>query len=92
LATLAFWRSPAFQKNVGLVMKECGPPAIGDVVPSLKSGMANLQKEAAALGGNTMQQIGVKALVVAEVLCWFQVGKVIGRGNLRGFGHMEELH
>lgn len=45
--------------------------------------------EFAKLPGMTVKEVGVKAIVVFEVGCWFLLGEIIGRRSF--FGYKYEL-
>merc|ERR1719183_478678 len=83
----AFMRSPTFKTAIA----ELGPPMKLDV-KALTAGAQEFKAGVMGIGGMTMRELGVKALVCFEVACWFTAGTVIGRGQLRGYGYPQEHH
>ena len=75
--------SPSLKKFGASVSVEMAPPSLGELMTSIKSldaagGMAKLPEM-------TLNEIGARGLVLVEILLWFKVGEMIGRGSIIGY-------
>lgn len=65
-----------------LALTELGPPRISEIPAAIRQGI-NLTR------GNwrnvTVREAWLNCLVTTEVICWFFVGEVIGKGTLIGY-------
>lgn len=63
---------------------ECAPPTGADLA-RLGPAMGQMMKGIGNLPNMTIAEIGVCTIILWEIACWFFVGEVIGRRNLKGY-------
>lgn len=77
-----FLRSEGTKKAINAALIELTPPTPAELPRAFRDGF-NLFK------GNwrevTVREAWLNALVTTEVICWFFVGEVIGKGTLIGY-------
>merc|ERR1712018_499716 len=62
-------------------------PPTPEEIPAATNGLKNLVK-AAQMGKwktVTMKEAAVNACITAEVICWFFIGEIIGKGSIVGY-------
>lgn len=67
------------------VLRRLVPSQLAQFPAILTKGFRGMGAEFAKLPGNTVKEVGVKAIVVFEVGCWFLLGEIIGRRSFFGY-------
>merc|ERR1712042_318059 len=87
LTRIARMVQPRIAQNLSLARSELTPPSY----QGLKADLNTLRMPVRAdITGATMNELAGKALVVAEVYLWFNLGVVLGKGRVIGFGFTDE--
>merc|ERR1712042_99841 len=87
LTRIARMVQPRIAQNLSLARSELTPPSY----QGLKADLNTLRMPVLAdITGATMNQLAGKALVAAEVYLWFNLGVVLGKGRVIGFGFTDE--
>ncbi|EGD73521.1 hypothetical protein PTSG_05225 [Salpingoeca rosetta] len=83
---MALMAKPAMQTYGSLAMRELGPPSPAQW-PTIQKDLQGLVKSAKSLKfiNVSVKEAVTGALLGAEVLCWFYVGEIIGRGSIIGY-------
>merc|ERR1712096_360987 len=84
LTRIARMMQPRVAQTLSLARSELAPPSIQGVKADLKN-MSNPMSPSM-----TVNELGAKALVVAEVYLWYNLGVVLGKGRVIGFGYTDE--
>merc|ERR1711862_75643 len=73
---------PKTQTALAYAKHELVPPSPSEI-PQIKETFNKMMQS--DLGQLKVKQVALNALVGLEIVCWFFVGEVIGRGCLRGY-------
>ena len=74
---------PRAAQTLSLARSELTPPSIKAFREDLSKLRMPLKEE---VTGMTMNELGGKALVLAELYLWFNLGIILGKGKIVGYG------
>merc|ERR1712096_437876 len=87
LTRIARMVQPRVAQTLSLARSELTPPSI----QGLKADLNTIRMPVLAdITGISMNELGGKALVLAELYLWFNLGVVLGKGRVIGFGYTDE--